>query len=157
MAQALETPRKYFAPSAGTTELDYSDEFTAEDATYVKVWKNGSQLTYLTDYTVDITEGTVTLTTDSVADDQFGVIRDTDLSRATTFTNTGQADVSILDNDIDRIIRWLQEANDKIDNLCIRYDASVNTSDLDLTIPAAEDGGVLQFNSSGQIIAVVPD
>ena len=156
MAQTEQTPRKFFAPSAGTTLLDYSSKFSTTVSAEINVIKNNNALVNPSDFTVNVTTGIVTLDTSSVADDNFGVFRKTVIRRTTNLIETGQVRLSDIDDDLDRITRILQELNDIVENLCIRYDASINISLADTSLPAGIEGGVLQFDSNLQLVAVVP-
>lgn len=156
MAQVEEYPRKYFAPSAGTTELDYSDTWTAYNASEVKLVKNNNELVNPDDFSVDISTGVITLVSASVEGDKFGAYRSTTIARSTNLIKTGNISIQALDDDLDKLIRIMQELAMKAD-LCLRYDNSVNISAVDLTIPAGVAGGILQFNDDLELVAVVPD
>lgn len=155
MTQALQTPRKRFVATASQTEFDYSDTFSSDDSTEIKVKQNNTLLTVITDYTVDIANGIITLVTAASENDVVAVYRITELSRTSKFNQNRAFRASVIDAELDRIVRILQELNDKADR-CLRYDVTDDISSVSTELPEPVTGYGLIWDSEGQLTNGLP-
>jgi len=149
MAITEQTPRKLFTATAGQTEFDYSDTFTITDITTTRVKNNNTELTRNVDYTVNISTGVVTLTDPATLNDTIAVYRETPIERASSFLITGEFRTDVLSDDLDNIVRILQELRERADRT-IRYSENVNIDDDDVILPPAESGDGIGWDTNGR-------
>ena len=147
------TGRVQYTATSGQTEFIY--DFVVFAATDLVVIKNGTTLTYVTDYSVSgvgtTAGGTVTLTTGATVADVITIYRNTAISRASQYNPDGRLDAAPLERDFDKITTILQELKRDTDRTVkLPPDDPLDS----LTLPADRENKFLSFDANGSPIAV---
>lgn len=144
--------RTRLVATAGQTVFDADFEFEAQDE--ITVAKQGSTLTITTDYTVDVTAQTITLTSGAAENDVVVIEGATPRSRAKEYPRRGSLQTTLVNSDLKRIIWMLQEnARDTGRGIVL------NISEADSAnpeLPLLVANAVLAVNSSGNGFSMGP-
>tara|TARA_R100000231_G_scaffold37268_1_gene32749 strand:- start:1021 stop:2073 length:1053 start_codon:yes stop_codon:yes gene_type:complete len=169
IATAKNTPRNTYTASAGQTNFTIGFEFFK--VADVKVFKNGTLLTYHADPTtyadrykiVGATStsdeayefgsgGTVVLgSTGASANDKIVIIRDITIERTQDFPLVGAFDITSLNTQLDTLTSMMAE-QDTLNSRSIRLaDTDVDSATMTLPDKATRASKMLEFDSNGNV------
>ena len=173
IATAKNTPRNTYTASAGQTNFTIGFEFF--QIADVKVFKNGTQLTYHADPTTfadryKITGatstsdeayefgsgGTVILgSTGASANDKIVIIRDITIERTQDFPLVGAFDITSLNTQLDTLTSMMAE-QDTLNSRSIRLaDTDVDSATMTLPDKATRASKMLEFDSNGNVATTI--
>jgi len=173
IATAKNTPRNTYTASAGQTNFTIGFEFF--QVADVKVFKNGTQLTYHADPTtyadrykiVGATStsdeayefgsgGTVVLgSTGASANDKIVIIRDITIERTQDFPLVGAFDITSLNTQLDTLTSMMAE-QDTLNSRSIRLaDTDVDSATMTLPDKATRASKMLEFDSNGNVATTI--
>lgn len=123
---------------------------------------NTDTLILNTDYTVDGTNnasgGTITLTSPLASGTQLSIRRVLPITQPTSISNQGDFYPETHEDTFDRGIMIDQQQQDELDR-SIKIPETEDGNDFTLTLPSAEDraGGVIAFDSNGNVVVTLPE
>jgi len=143
------TRRIVYTGSAGVGP--YAFNFEVLTQTDVAVYKNDTELTLTTDYTVTINAngtGSVTLVVAATGSDRITIVGDRTIERTTDFTTGGPLFATSLNDEFDSLTIFTQQ-NLEANNRAIKAPVT-DPSSIDMTLPKDDDrkGKYLSFNAS---------
>lgn len=136
--------RVSYIASSGQTVFDIDFPMDSQDEQDLSVYNNGSALTYTTDYTVDLDNLEVTLTSGASADDIIVIEGSAQIKREIAFTRNGSLRTSVLNSDFRRMFYILQEMSRDIER-SVQLSKSASIS-ITVTLPDPADGHVLVWD-----------
>jgi hypothetical protein len=167
IASAKNIPRNTYTATAGQTAFTIGFEFYA--IADVKVYKNGTLMTYaaepttVTEYNVtgitnesdDAYEfgngGTVTFGSGLDLNDSIVIIRDITIERNTDFNPSGAFDISTLNTQLDTITSILADTQQQTNRSVKLLDTDTTSATVTLPTNATRASKVLSFDASGNI------
>ena len=173
IATAKNTPRNTYTASAGQTNFTIGFEFF--QVADVKVFKNGTQLTYHADPTTHADRykivgatstsdeayefgsgGTVVLgSTGASANDKIVIIRDITIERTQDFPLVGAFDITSLNTQLDTLTSMMAE-QDTLNSRSIRLaDTDIDSATMTLPDKATRLNKVLSFDSNGNVESTI--
>ena len=139
------TKIQYISVSGQTA---YTVPFTVYQTSDIQVWKNSSELIDLTDYNdvlnVDNEISSITLVVPATTGDVITILRNTEVNRATNFTNNIKISTNSLNTEFNRIYRKLDELGDK---QSLKF-ADYSTASAALILPEPQSNKWLVWNSA---------
>ena len=143
------TRRIVYTGSAGVGP--YAFNFEVLTQTDVAVYKNDTELTLTTDYTVTINvdgTGSITLVSAATGSDRITIVGDRTIERTTDFTTGGPLFATSLNDEFDSLTIFTQQ-NLEANNRSIKAPVT-DPSSIDMTLPKDDDrkGKYLSFNAS---------
>jgi len=143
------TRRIVYTGSAGVGPYAFNFEVLAQ--TDVAVYKNDTELTLTTDYTVTINvdgTGSITLVSAATGSDRITIVGDRTIERTTDFTTGGPLFATSLNDEFDSLTIFTQQ-NLEANNRSIKAPVT-DPSSIDMTLPKDDDrkGKYLSFNAS---------
>ena len=143
------TRRIVYTGSAGVGP--YAFNFEVLTQTDVAVYKNDTELTLTTDYTVTINvdgTGSITLVSAATGSDRITIVGDRTIERTTDFTTGGPLFATSLNDEFDSLTIFTQQ-NLEANNRAIKAPVT-DPSSIDMTLPKDDDrkGKYLSFNAS---------
>ncbi len=153
MTTSTTTPRIAYTADGSTVSFTFN--FEIADSSSIAVYEGSTKKTLTTHYTITFdsgTSGTGSVVFGSAPSDStvITLVRDTNLARATDFTQSGAFLADTVNAEFDRLSQAVIDATDKIENRAIAV-SEPNTDSQTLTIPAegVRANKVLSFDSSG--------
>lgn len=150
--------RVRYTATAGQTSFTIPFQFLATDD--IKVWKNGEQLVYSTDYTVTgagASSGSMVLVSAAALSDDILIIRDMPVRRIGDFPVSGPFDVESLNTQLDGLTMMVRDLETRISRRSLHLDTADEPETMG-TLPAkaVRAGRVLGFNTSGNPVVGTP-
>jgi len=169
IASNKNTPRNSYTASAGQTDFTIGFEFFKTSD--VKVYKNGTLLTYHADPQTDANKykltgsasntdeawefgagGTCTLgSTGASANDKIVIIRDITVERTEDFPPTGSFNITALNTQLDTLTSMVAEREQQSNRAIKLADTDVDAATLTLPDKATRASKVLEFDSDGDV------
>jgi hypothetical protein len=166
IATAKNTPRNTYTATGGQTVFTIGFEFF--NTTDIKVFRNGTQLTYnaspssVSQFSVQGTSnasdsayefgagGTITLGSGATASDSIVIVRDIIVERTTDFTPAASFDVTALNTQLDTLMAMMAEREESTSR-SIRLPLSETTTVFDMELPVLADrqNKILEFDANG--------
>ena len=167
IVSAKNTPRNSYTATSSQTAFTIGFEFFA--VTDVKVFKNGTLMTYnaspSTNVTYKITGtasssdeayefgagGTVTFGAGLAADDIVVIVRDIAVERTTDFTPSGAFDITTLNTQLDTIISMVADTQQQTDRSVKLLDTDTVSATVTLPAKTTRASKVASFDSDGNL------
>ena len=161
------TPRNTYTASSSQTDFTIGFEFFK--VADVKVYKNGSLLTYnaspsgATQYKITGTAsssddayefgagGTVTLGAGATANDIIVIIRDISIERTSDFPSVGSFDITSLNTQLDTLTSMVSDIKQQSDRSVKLLDTDTVSATVTLPAKASRQDKLLSFDSNGNL------
>ncbi len=171
ITNTLNTPRNQYTASANQTAFVIGFEFY--QIADVKVYKNGTLLTYdatpTTSSTYSITGitntsdeayefgagGTVTLGAGATANDSIVIIRDLVIQRTQDFVSSGAFDITSLNTQLDTMTSMIAERETQSDRSIKLADTDTVSATLTLPTKATRASKMLEFDANGSVATTI--
>ena len=167
IASNKNTPRNTYTATAGQTDFTIGFEFfKVED---VKVFKNGTQLTFnaspssgsqfkitgTASASDDAFEfgsgGTVTLGAGASVNDSIVIIRDISIERTSDFPSVGAFDITALNTQLDTLTSMISDLKQQSDRSVKLSDTDTVSATITLPAKATRQDKILSFDSNGNL------
>lgn len=142
--------RIVYTGSAGTGPYAFNFEVLAQ--TDIAVYKNDTELTLTTDYTVTVDSdgtGSVTLVTAAVAADRITIVGDRTIQRTTDFTTGGPLFAATLNDEFDSQTIFVQQVQEQSDRSLRAPNTDPTNIDMVLPINTIRANKTLAFDNDG--------
>ena len=167
IASNKNTPRNTYTASSSQTDFTIGFEFFK--VADVKVYKNGSLLTYnaspsgATQYKITGTAsssddayefgagGTVTLGAGATANDIIVIIRDISIERTSDFPSVGSFDITSLNTQLDTLTSMVSDIKQQSDRSVKLLDTDTVSATVTLPAKATRQDKLLSFDSNGNL------
>ena len=167
IASNKNTPRNTYTASSSQTDFTIGFEFFK--VADVKVYKNGSLLTYnaspsgATQYKITGTAsssddayefgagGTVTLGAGATANDIIVIIRDISIERTSDFPSVGSFDITSLNTQLDTLTSMVSDIKQQSDRSVKLLDTDTVSATITLPAKATRQDKLLSFDSNGNL------
>ena len=167
IASNKNTPRNTYTASSSQTDFTIGFEFFK--VADVKVYKNGSLLTYnaspsgATQYKITGTAsssddayefgagGTVTLGAGATANDIIVIIRDISIERTSDFPSVGSFDITSLNTQLDTLTSMVSDIKQQSDRSVKLLDTDTVSATVTLPAKASRQDKLLSFDSNGNL------
>lgn len=154
MTTSANDRRIEYVATSGQTVFPY--DFEIIDQSHIVVIKDSTTLTITTDYTVSgvgsPSGGNITLTSGADEDDNIIIFGDEPLERTTDFSSTGNFLAATLDEQLDSIVRGLQQI-DTSSARVVKLKDEDTASTLEIPVTSERSSKFLAFDASGNAIA----